>query len=113
MLLPVLCAAFPCRLELALPFLKNVLFATVRHSLLAKFDAELELLASEVRFLLPEGQFLSSSETRSKRTLDFFVENSGTYFQAWQEDGLFSDRSPSLGDGDLARPDTINARHTF
>jgi signal transduction histidine kinase len=105
------------RLVIGLGFLwlltGGALFVTMRHSLLAEFDAELELLASEVRFLLPEGQFLSSSEVRSKRTLDFYVQNSGVYFQAWEQDGLFSDRSPSLGDDDLPRPDIFSPQHVY
>ena len=80
------------------------LFLIVRHSLLTKVDAELELLASEARLLLPEARHLRASDDRSRHAFDFFVPQSGVYFEVWWPDAIFSDRSPSLGELELPRP---------
>jgi hypothetical protein len=85
----------------------GALLMAVHHSLLAKFDTELDLLVSEVRFLMPEARHLGAPPSPSRRTIEFFVLSSGYYFEVWDADGLFSDRSPSLGGLALPRPDAI------
>lgn len=82
----------------------TALFITVRRSLTGRLDAELELLTAEVIRLLQGEHRAGESTPTFKRTLDFFVAGSGTYFQTWDTYGLFSDRSPSLGNQELPRP---------
>jgi signal transduction histidine kinase len=88
------------------------LYAMVRQSLLGRFDAELRVLVSEVRLFLPEAGFLRS-EQDTRRTIDFFIADSGYYFQAWGPDEVFSDRSPSLGDMDLPRPSAFTEEPVY
>ncbi len=87
-------------------------YVTVRTTLTGKFDAELRAIASEVRHLLPEGLLLEEPAW-SPYTLDFFRAGSGLYFEAWDEDLLFSDRSPNLGDTPLPLPAQFDEQPLF
>ena len=78
-------------------------YMTVRRSLEGRFDAELQAMASEVRYLLPEGRNLQMAKP-SAYWFDFYQPDSGLYFEVWDEYLLFSDRSTSLGDRQLPRP---------
>jgi two-component system sensor histidine kinase QseC len=84
-------------------------YVVVRRSLEGRFDAELRAMASEVRYLLPEGR-RAQSRTPSAYWLEFFQKESGMYFEVWDEYLVFSDRSPSLGSGDLPRPASFEDR---
>lgn len=81
-------------------------YVTVRHSLEGQFDAELNAMASEVRYLLPE-HGARPAGTPSAYWFDFYQPDSGLYFEVWDEYLLFVDRSPSLGDLELPRPDSF------
>lgn len=83
-------------------------YLTIRQSLEGEFDAELEAMASEVRHLIPEGRYLQEA-TPSSYWIDFFHPGSGLYFEVWDEFFIFSDRSPSLGEGELPRPARFSA----
>ncbi len=81
----------------------GALFYAVRRSLDSRLDSELRLLTAEVQDLVVGGRG-TPADRSARRIIDFFVAGSGAYFQAWDPDGVFSDRSPSLGDMDLPRP---------
>lgn len=81
----------------------GVVVTTVRQSLEGRFDAELQAMASEVRYLLPEGRGLQEDQP-SAYWFDFYRPDSGLYFEVWDEFLLFSDRSASLGVRELPRP---------
>lgn len=80
-----------------------VAYGAIRTGQLGKFDAELRAMASEVRYLLPESRAGRQPEPNAY-WFDFFRPGSGLYFEAWDEFGIFSDRSPSLGDKSLPAP---------
>lgn len=79
---------------------------TVRSSLVGEFDAELRAIALEVRYVLPEGGRPRTAKP-SAFWFEFFQEKSGLYFEVWDGNLLFSDRSPNLGPQNLARPDVF------
>lgn len=89
-----------------------LIYAAVRYGLEGRFDAELRAMASEVRFLLPEGRQLRQAQP-SAYWFDFYRRDSGLYFEAWDEYGVFSDRSASLGERELPRPDFFGAEPRF
>lgn len=86
------------------------LFLTVRNNLTGKLDAELDLLTAEVGLLLGTPTDAPRSVPGFSRTLDLFVADGGAYFQSWDAYGLFSDRSPSLGNMDLPQPETFSRK---
>ncbi len=89
-----------------------LVYSAVRYGLEGRFDAELRAMASEVRFLLPEGRLLQQAQP-SAYWFDFYRPDSGLYFEAWDEYGVFSDRSASLGERELPRPDSVGAEPRF
>jgi len=86
-----------------------VVYVTVRTSLTRAFDAELQAVASDVRYLLPEGHLLGPSAP-SSYSFDFFQSESGLYFEVWDADLLFSDRSPNLGTRSLPQPERFGTQ---
>ena len=86
-------------------------YITVRTSLENTFDAELQAIASEVRYLFPESGGLVQPKP-SPYWLDFFQPASGLYFEVWDEYLLFSDRSPSLGEQGLPQPPAFQEEPT-
>lgn len=75
----------------------------VRHAWTAEWDAELTWLAREACYLLPEGSGLPPLAPSSE-AMEFSDPESGLYFEIWDGDLLFSDRSPSLGERSLPLP---------
>lgn len=76
---------------------------TVRASLEGAFDAELQTIAMEVRYVLPESGRQRAAKP-SAFWFQFFQEKSGLYFEVWDGHLLFSDRSPNLGRQKLPKP---------
>lgn len=89
-----------------------LIYSAVRHGLEGRFDAELRAMSSEVRFLLPEGRQLRQAQPPAY-WFDFYRPDSGLYFEAWDEYGVFSDRSASLGARELPRPASFAAEPRF
>jgi two-component system sensor histidine kinase QseC len=91
----------------------SLLFITVREVLTAKLDTELELLLREVELLLTHPDAPETDRPSAGRALDLFVVDGGAYFQTWDDFGLFSDRSPSLAQHQLPKPDrfTYDPQH--
>ena len=78
-------------------------YLVVRRAWTAEWDAELAWLAKEACYLLPEGGRLPPLAP-SVEALGFSDPESGLYFEIWDADQVFSDRSPSLGRRSLPLP---------
>jgi len=78
-------------------------YLVVRQAWTAEWDAELSWLAKESCYLLPEGGGLPPLAA-SAEALQFSDPDSGLYFEIWDQDLLFSDRSPSLAEHELPIP---------